>query len=345
MKKIDSTILFSVATLLTSVLITSTVQARARGGEGVGGGDQCENRIKLIRTDLRQWLQTEEPKSLHFENGLKAEDYTAAMTKEIDSAKIRCVGPGDEGYPVVVDGVPKTCRFEKSPHRSTITCDSSKMLALNEEAQYGQTHHEYAGLAGFENPDGADSNYDLSNQISYSLETVSVKKLGRVKALPMAAFKEMLSNEAVLVGSRLLDNLRETRFQNCTFEMVGPRPDEPSRQQVILSRTATPQKTFNYFPARFSLMANHPFGGDHLYLKAGPSPIVRSFNERGFLSWTKNGELGNFEAIYYYDVSGTKILKATFEQTIDVSFPTGSIDNPKTATRRETLAKFECHAI
>lgn len=335
-------LLLTISFLFLVTFAVSNAHAAKRGGEGVGGGDQCENRIKVIRADLRAWLQTSEPANLKFPERVEASTYTAGMIEQIDKAKIKCVGPGDEGFPVSVDGVPKTCRFDKSTWSSTITCDSAKLLGLNEEGQYGQTHHEYAGLAGFENPDGSSSNYDLSNQISYSLETVSVKKLGRVKHIAKTGMREVFGDEAKKIGTRLIETLERSEFTDCTFILIPDSIHEITSKQVIVRNPKYPQAdVYNYYPARYSIQGY----SDHLFIKAGSSPILQTYGAHNFTT-RFNGQVlrGNFEATYFFDPSGTNIVKVFFEQTASVVYPVGPINDPGTETRLEKVSHLECHA-
>jgi hypothetical protein len=115
-------------------------------------------------------------KTLQLPAGISAGEYTDDMLEQIYAAKIRCVTNGDAGYPVTVDGVPKVCRFDRSSS-SLITCDLKKFEAMSEDSQYRLIHHEYAGLADVERPDGSDSDYRVSNQISQNLENVIVKRM------------------------------------------------------------------------------------------------------------------------------------------------------------------------
>lgn len=155
------------------------------GGNGSGGGDICENRLKMIRSDLRAWINRGGSKGLKLPIGVSSAQYSEQILEQLNQAKIVCVGPGDSEYPVSVYNRPKVCRFTNSPE-SRIVCDHNKFMNLAENDQYTLVHHEYAGLAGIENPSGADSNYDVSNQISAFLVDTVVKRL---------AVKEDSSNE------------------------------------------------------------------------------------------------------------------------------------------------------
>jgi hypothetical protein len=162
----------------------ATTAASALGNGTSGGGDSCENRIKVIREDIREWILKGGPSGLQLPPGISTAAYANAMLDQIASAKIKCLGPSDEGYPIMVNGVAKTCRFDRLTEQDKrITCDLAKFDALNEEKQYNLVHHEYAGLSGIEKPSQDGSDYTVSNQISAFLADVVVKKLA-VKPSP-----------------------------------------------------------------------------------------------------------------------------------------------------------------
>lgn len=162
--------------LLGLVLMTSISYAK-RGSEGIGGGDICEDRIKIIRDDIQNWINTGGAAGLDLPQGVKLEDYRHDMLKQIKQSKVKCVSKGDRDFPVEINKTPKVCRFDSNVTSSTITCDRIKFQSMNETDQYILIHHEQAGLADIERPLEDDSSYDISNQLSLFLENVIVKKL------------------------------------------------------------------------------------------------------------------------------------------------------------------------
>jgi hypothetical protein len=164
--------------LLISAFALASLPSFAGFGPGIsGGGDECENRVKSIASDINDWIRDGGPQGLKLPSGLSVDTYSKAMTAEIRKAQVSCVGPGDQGYPVEILGTAKTCRFDKYADSSRITCDYQKFRDLTDEEQYGLVHHEYAGLAGIEPALGDDSQYGISNQISGFLRETVVKKL------------------------------------------------------------------------------------------------------------------------------------------------------------------------
>ena len=161
------------------------------GSEGVGGGDLCEDRIKTIRADLKTWIENKGSEALQLPSGVSQVQYSQGMLNALAGAKIACVGPGDNNYPVEVHGTAKVCKFNVSAASKLITCDFKKFQSMTESDQYVLIHHEYAGLAGIDQPNGSDSVYTVSNQISGYLVDQVVKRLA-VK--PSAASFEFPKN-------------------------------------------------------------------------------------------------------------------------------------------------------
>lgn len=163
--------------LFASVLNNPTFAVSKMGGDSGGGGDTCEDRIKLVRDDLRSWIHSGGSQGLSLPKQISTQQYIDQMLDAIENAKIQCVGQGDAGYPVLVAGTPKICRFDQDTEKAQITCDLVKLNSLSESDQYVLVHHEYAGLAGVELPNGNDSHYEVSNQISEYLVDQVVKRL------------------------------------------------------------------------------------------------------------------------------------------------------------------------
>jgi hypothetical protein len=160
-----------------SAMSMSASAIASAGGTSSGGGDLCEDQFKVVRDDLKNWVNNGGPSGLSLPSSLTANQYSQGMLAQIDAAKIRCVGQGDAGFPVMINGTPKVCRFDINAGTKQITCDATKFMAIDPSNQYVLVHHEYAGLAGIEPPNGDDSNYGVSNQISGFLENVVTEKL------------------------------------------------------------------------------------------------------------------------------------------------------------------------
>lgn len=191
-RKITKEIATYIRVLTAYALFAMPFFVHAReGGQGSGGGDLCEDRIKVIRDDIKDWIKKGGARGLKLPVSLSYEDYVTNMLDQIGKAKIKCVGSGDQGYPVAIGSTPKVCRFDSvNSTLSQITCDFDKFNSTNEAGQYILVHHEYAGLARVEKPNADDSEYGISNQISDYLENQIIKKLA-VKPGANRVFNEM----------------------------------------------------------------------------------------------------------------------------------------------------------
>jgi hypothetical protein len=168
---------FGLALVLFMCSFALHAMAFAEGTRGGGGGDICEDRIQQIRDDLKSWIYKGGAQNLSLPQGVSTDRYADLMLDQIRVTRVKCVGEGDAGYPVTIESTPKVCKFSADQTGSQIVCDYQKFLATSESDQYVLIHHEYAGLAGIELPNGDDSHYGVSNQISDFLEVQNVKKL------------------------------------------------------------------------------------------------------------------------------------------------------------------------
>lgn len=232
-------------TVLTLGLMLTTLDAYG-GGEGVGGGDPCEDQIKIIRADLESWIVKGGPKGLTLPQGLKVADYSEAMLGKLKTAKIKCVGPGDQGFPVEAFGTPKVCKFEKDWwNQQSITCGRTEFLKLDESRQYVLIHHEYAGLADIEPPNRDDSNYNVSNQISSFLINQVVKRLAvkPPRQSPLAAWRELIGKEGADISRALQETIESTTFTDCDVTLV----DQPDRG-ILCDGGIHFYKRYNFMP-------------------------------------------------------------------------------------------------
>ncbi len=208
--------------LLGLVLMSSIGHAKM-GSEGVGGGDLCEDRIKIIRDDLNSWISKGGPKDLQLTDGVSTSDYSKAMLTEIKMAKIKCVAAGDIEYPIQIGNSPKVCRFDKTQDTSQISCDFNKFQSTSESDQYVLIHHEFAGLAGVEIPNGDDSNYSISNQISKYLVDQVVKKLA-------------VKSTSITVSAKTIEHENCNVFLSEGKGPLGKLPISDSVQQILIKK-------------------------------------------------------------------------------------------------------------
>ena len=61
--------------------------AMAAGGRSDGGGDLCENQIKIVRDDLLNWIKQGGPSSLTLPAGISVQHYSDKMVAAIQNAQ------------------------------------------------------------------------------------------------------------------------------------------------------------------------------------------------------------------------------------------------------------------
>lgn len=163
---------FKLVAILVACLACQVVNAN--GGQEGNGGDACEDRIKIIRDDIKSWIIAGGPAGLSLPSTISLARFDAGMLDQIARAQISCTDDK-----VFIGALEKTCKnFVDSKGTPQILCNITKIMKeTSEPYQYVLIHHEYAGLAGFEVNDGPDSKYPISNQITEYLEDQMVKKL------------------------------------------------------------------------------------------------------------------------------------------------------------------------
>jgi hypothetical protein len=193
--------------MILSLLISPTARAEELdGGRDSGGGDLCEDRIKIIRDDIKSWIKKGGPnKGLILPAGWDVATYSNAMLAAIEDTHIQCVKEGDPDFPVMYNQTPKVCVWERVNNGNKsflVTCDYKSFLdkkTMDESEQYRLIHHEYAGPANIEIPNADDSDYRVSNQISGYLETKVIKQL----AVREPKFISKIKTEFFPKGTRL----------------------------------------------------------------------------------------------------------------------------------------------
>jgi hypothetical protein len=217
--------------LLTAMLLLS--QMSLAGGESVGGGDLCENRIQEIRDDISIWINKGGPKDLE-DLPISIEEYSKrmqtylAVSKNNDGplkpvAHIECTR-----NMVDVGKVEKVCRFDRATTNSKIICDYDKFMNASVDEQYRLIHHEYAGLAGIENPNGGQSTYFISNQLTSFLQVQIVRKLALKNQKPATkyeALKELYNSSVSNIQYDDFDLYGATKTKECV-ETSGQYQDK-----------------------------------------------------------------------------------------------------------------------
>jgi len=219
------------------------------------GGDECENRIEIIRKDIESWIVNGGSSGLDLSvtpNVSSIEEYNTRMlealfikTAEVDNkiiktptTQVKCVD-----HKILLNDEPKTCI--NVPDRGLIKCNISRFNKTNESFQYTLIHHEYAGIAKMEPNFGPKSNLSISNQISEFLIDFTVKKLSikrpearrtyienhsireHISYINFKKLKEMLQN----LGEMDKTNIFEVKSINDTIELVI-RPSNSGHARV-----------------------------------------------------------------------------------------------------------------
>jgi hypothetical protein len=179
--------------VLSLLLAGLSAQATTLGREGGNGGDiVCDAQIKKIADNIQMWTINRGPESgnkLNLSSSVSpgtnpSGPYTLAQYEQAMSALLSkpldssCVTQGDSAFPVQVEGRPKICKTLVDGLGVHMVCDLEKFLALNQDLQIQQIHHEFAtSIPGLEVDDGPISSYKISGQLSAFIATVTERKL------------------------------------------------------------------------------------------------------------------------------------------------------------------------
>jgi hypothetical protein len=318
-----------------------------------GGGDLCEDRIKTIRTDIKSWIEKRGSDDLSLPSSMTTSQYSDAMLDAISKAKITCVGPGDKNYPVEVQGAAKVCKFRGSGATSQITCDFNKFQSMTESDQYILIHHEYAGIAGIESPNGAESNYDVSNQITDYLVDQVVKRLAVKRPSDPNDVEEVSGARAVQLTEMLILALRNTSFKksNCayveqTLYGVEAQCENGSRTEVRFLftlpinavRTQILRDPYSY--ACQSVTRPIP---EKLFLAREGSSAVLIAKGNSYQVNDMPGYSSRYiETKYFLNLKGDKVQKVLFNVVGEIERNVGSALKPEVKRVGEVVEKHTC---
>lgn len=318
-----------------------------------GGGDLCEDRIKTIRADIKSWIEKSGSDALQLPSGMTTHQYNQGMLDAISKAKIKCVASGDRDYPVEVQGAAKVCKFRVSGANSQITCDFNKFQSMTESDQYILIHHEYAGIAGLENPNGSESFYDISNQITDYLVDQVVKRLAVKRPNNPNELEEVTGARAVQLTEMLILALRNTNFKksNCayteqTIEMSEAECETGTRTEVRFIftlpvnavRTQILRDPYSYacksfvrpVPEKLFLASE---GGSPILIAKGNSYLVD--NMPGYSS-------RYVETKYILNLKGDKVQSVLFNVVGEKETNLGSAHNPEIKRVGEIVQSHSC---
>lgn len=330
---------FILATLLCTPIFAL---AGSGGSEGTGGGDLCEARIQSIRDDLKSWIA----KNGHFNLSLTYLSVTQYAQKMNSSfgAKVQCVSQGDRGYPVEVNGTAKECRFDRTKKGSFITCDAQKFGQRSEAEQYVLIHHEYAGIAGIETPEGDVSDYQVSNQISAYLVDTLVKRLAvKSSSTPLANADEFNNwsnwqradaSRQEEIESAIKIAVRSAEWSDCNVKF------EPYEKGIFghFSPINTAIRPFKHIPIGAGARALFES-------KSGPRMIRQHIG--GFID--KDADEVEMElridVVIDLDPSETKITRVRIIKQQKVDYNEGTITSPKWTSKLVPRRSVTCHAL
>ena len=264
MKKISLNLYCSLLLTLTSAYAFG---AGSKGGETSGGGEHCEQQIKEIRDDISAWLKT--PNVGELRNlGSQSAQFVKRMQVQISKTKIKCVVEGENGFPVLINGIPKDCRFDQSKTQSRITCETGKLLAPTStmESRYRLIFHEYVELAGYEIPNEDDSDYHIANQISAEgkmVYKVIVKRPTPETPVDISGYllppnsqdfgimpTELLRQHTSCPNIEDIKNCQLPSLEDYQKDILIFEAEAPRRIAIIKSRAAIPLKIADLVRAR-----------------------------------------------------------------------------------------------
>lgn len=193
--------------LLAVTMLTFVEQSSAKGGANGGGGDGQEMIVDAIRSDMRNWVQGGGPQGFKsWPAGVTLTTYKKLMPPLLEpkAVIIGFVTSAQEAketnaeLKVIVKDQPKACRgfFSKVDRKAHILCNVERFPTVAAE-QYRLIHHEFAGLAGVEQNEGAASDYTLSNQITSLLQAETIYRLPVQKGYAVCNGLEICIEEKV----------------------------------------------------------------------------------------------------------------------------------------------------
>ena len=193
---LKSAILVTVATLMSTGIYTLTFASE--GSSGRGGGDiECDNTIQELtfqdpKFSMKLWFQNKGPEKQNIDlsktlnpstaSAYSPSGYESSMLALISSLEkspdINCVRPQDKGYPVDVNDRTKICASSVDQNGVHMVCDRDLFMGLSGDNRIKQIHHELAiHVPGLEPDSGSLSTYNISRQLSRSIQVVSEYRL------------------------------------------------------------------------------------------------------------------------------------------------------------------------
>ena len=331
--------------------IAASAQAN-EGGSSPGGGDICEDRIKLIRDDIAQWIKDGGSLRLQLPAGVSQQTYKQSMTDAIARSRVKCTT-----QTVKVYGTEKTCAY--NPGSAQIICNYDRFNSMKSiDDQYILVHHELAGLAQVERPNRDDSDYSISNQISGSLEEIKTKHLvvnptvvtgsrGGVLS-PQQVNSTLPRLQAALVKAQFtdcdVDIQTEKEMNNQDFDQYGPPfrlrcVADPSPLRWFAFKSKSNNSAFALWPGKVDDCGGDWRDTESLFLDPANPNTLHQVGQ--FTIW--NG-WEDYKVTYVLSTDAKTIKEINFNVTGTVFQDAGTILDPTRRTKSEYVKNFSCHA-
>lgn len=255
-------------------LIITSAQFSWAGNEGGGGGDASEIRVNEIRNDLLKWVNEGGAKGLVFSGDVTLEMYVNEMKailrpKFVTVVFVKDDSSEDETLRVSVQGKPKTCRgfYSKKDNKPHIVCNIDRFSATTDTDQYRLIHHEFAGLVGLEENDGAASDYSISDQLTDFLIPTTVLRLSVKKNNSCVSCSDMSARGILKTLEKLYKNSESLSLR--TLEAMG---------DIKGAATCSDGKRIFFLPSFFYVMDYNigPIKSRQAYFNWGLNTILNS---------------------------------------------------------------------
>jgi hypothetical protein len=184
--------------MLAGMVAFAAVSAQAQDFGGRNGGDPMELQFREVAMDIQQWIAKGGAQALTLPAIVTLESYQSQMTTALNEGVVNFTT-----NTITVNGVEKVCMNQ--PELKLIQCNVDRFKVTTESEKYVLVHHEYAGLAGLETNTGAKSDYSISEQLTASLEKVTVLKLAVKSLVSNGSYRDQFVSASPLTMQEFLN--------------------------------------------------------------------------------------------------------------------------------------------
>jgi hypothetical protein len=241
--------------MLAGMCALIAMQAQAQDFGGRNGGDPMELQFREVAMDIQQWIAKGGAQALVLSSTVSLADYQTKMNSALTDGVVSFTT-----NTITVNGVEKACMNQ--PAQKLIQCNVDRFNATTESEKYVLVHHEYAGLAGLETNTGAKSDYSISEQLTASLEKVTVLKLA-VKSAP-TVFTGTDYEKARQLYEHAINNPSETIGTICENSWV---------ENAVIRSTGTEMQNGSRFILTFCQTKRNPISGQYEIVH-GATPLA-----------------------------------------------------------------------